>query len=126
MAQPSLVDSETSRRKIHKVILVVPVNTIVNWENEFQKWTKGLRNKLTIFNVSTAEPYRRPSLVEQWSSWGGILLTSDALFRNMAKIEKTERLIKDTDAIILDERYVHSYTIHFWTCTRISYYSNQQ
>ena len=106
MLQPSLTDPETGRGRIHKIVLVVPVNTLANWENEFDKWTKGMQKKLTIFNVSGAETFARHRLVKQWSNWGGILLTSDALFRNMAKLEDIEKLLSATDAIVLDERYV--------------------
>ena len=106
MLQPSLVDPVTGRGRIHKVLLVVPVNTLANWENEFDKWTKGMKKKLTIFNVSGAETFARHKLVKQWSRLGGILLTSGALFRNMAKLEDIEKLLSDTDAVVLDERYV--------------------
>jgi len=105
MLQPSLIDSRTGRGRIHKVLLVVPVNTIANWEIEFNKWTKGMRKRLIIFNVSDAETHARHGVVEKWSDWGGVLLTSDALFRNMVKIEKIEKLLEDADAVILDESH---------------------
>ena len=106
MMQPSLYDSEMNRGKIHKALLVVPVNTIANWENEFDKWTKGInkRNKLAIFNVSIAQKWGRRNLVKHWSRVGGILLTSIALFRSMAEREDTGMLLSATDVIILDER----------------------
>ena len=103
----SLADSETFRGKIHKGLLVVPVNTISNWENEFDKWTKGIKmKKLPIFNVSSAEKHARRRMVENWSDCGGILLTSVNLFRNLAKRDDIGKLLSATDVIVLDERYV--------------------
>lgn len=108
MAQPSLFDSEMGRGVIHKCLLVVPVNTLANWENEFEKWTKGLekKEKLDIFNVSSAEKYGRHRMIEHWSRVGGILLTSVGLFRSMAGRKDIEKLLSGTDVIVLDERYV--------------------
>ena len=106
MNQPSLYDSEACRGRIHKALLVVPVNTIANWDNEFEKWTKGMdrRTKLTVFNISKSPKQERYSLVRFWSSAGGILLTSTGLFRSMAEIDETGTLLRATDVIILDER----------------------
>lgn len=105
MVQPSLFDLGTSRGKIHKCLLVVPVNTIANWEDEFDKWTKGIKSKLTIFNVSSADKRFRRRIVKQWSQVGGVLLTSVNLFRSMAKIEDIEKLLSATDVIVLDESH---------------------
>eukprot|EP00536_Pseudo-nitzschia_multiseries_P010544 jgi/Psemu1/26263/gm1.26263_g len=104
MLQPSLVDTLTDRGKIYKTLLVVPVNTLVNWENEFIKWTRMLPNRLTIFNVSSATMLRRDAVAERWSNEGGILLTSDAMFRSMTKIESIQKLLAGADSIVLDER----------------------
>ena len=104
MMQPSLIDSETGTGKIHKALLVVPVNTIANWENEFDKWTKGMYNKLPIFNVSKTKTYNREKVIRCWSSAGGVLLTSIGLFRSIAGREDTGELISNADVIVLDER----------------------
>jgi SNF2 family DNA or RNA helicase len=104
MMQPSLFDSGMGHGKIHKGLLVVPVNTITNWENEFDKWTKGMIRKIQIFNVSRADKHSRRMVIEQWSSFGGILLTSVGLFRTMAERKDTEKHILATDVIVLDER----------------------
>mmetsp|Transcript_24535 Transcript_24535/g.67732 ORF Transcript_24535/g.67732 Transcript_24535/m.67732 type:complete len:1132 (+) Transcript_24535:802-4197(+) len=105
MFQPSLINPMTGRGTICKTVLVVPVNTLVNWENEFGKWTKTLRNKLNIFNISRSAMLRRDAMAQCWSNEGGILLTSDAMFRIMARIETIQKLIADADAIVLDESH---------------------
>ena len=104
MVQPALCDTKTGRGKIHKVLLVVPVNTIANWESEFEKWTKGMITKLPVFNVASAEKSLRRIIVKQWSNSGGILLVSVNLFRSMAKLEDVEKMLSTTDVIVLDER----------------------
>ena len=105
MLQPSLVDPKTDRGKVHKVLLVVPVNTISNWESEFEKWMKGLERKLTITNISSVEMYSRKRLIRGWSNVGGVLLVSTALFRNIMKHDEMEKHLVSADAVVLDERY---------------------
>lgn len=104
--QSSLYDSKRGRGKIHKSLLVVPVNTIANWENEFEKWTKEMddKSRLRVVNLSTAAKQTRRMMVQQWSTFGGVLLTSVNLFRSMAAREPIEKLLSSTDVIILDER----------------------
>lgn len=104
MMQPSLFDSGMGHGKVHKSLLVVPVNTIANWENEFDKWTKGMIKKIQIFNVSRADKYSRRLVIEQWSNFGGILLTTVGLFRSMVERKDIEKHILATDVIVLDER----------------------
>ena len=106
MTPPSLYDSEVYKQKIHKTLLVVPVNTIANWDNEFEKWTEGMANgtKLGVFNVSRTPKQERYALVQTWSSVGGVLLTSTGLFRSMAQRDDTGELLRATDLVVLDER----------------------
>lgn len=107
MRQPSLFDRSTQRGKIHKVLLVAPVNTLVNWEAEFAKWTRGLNQKITLHNLGDGDKRFREKQIGQWDEMGGVLLTSDAVFRNLSKVKELEEslLSPGPDAVVLDERY---------------------
>jgi SNF2 family DNA or RNA helicase len=92
------------QNKIQTVILVVPVNTLVNWENEVDKWTKDI-GRLRIINL--AERTNRERAIEEWDEQGGILLTSDALFRSVIKrLTSHAHFLQKTNVIILDEAHI--------------------
>eukprot|EP00980_Cylindrotheca_fusiformis_P024895 scaffold12678_cov116-Cylindrotheca_fusiformis.AAC.2 len=96
----------TGRRFIHNVILVAPVNTIRNWENEFEKWTRDMRSSIRVYNL--AENGSRSRTIHRWAKEGGVLLTSDALFRGIVKKMEFEEYLRSPgpDAIILDEAHI--------------------
>lgn len=102
----TLDDSSNKKRAIHTVILVVPVNTIVNWENEFEKWTHKMGTIIRVHNL--AESTNRVHAIEKWSKQGGVLLMSDALFRNVVKKNLCENHLRapGPDVIIIDEAHI--------------------
>lgn len=104
MKQSSLHDKCT----IHKVLLVVPVNTLVNWEAEFAKWITGMNQKITVYNLGDGDKRFREKQVRKWADKGGVLITSDAVFRNLTKIEDLDTCLfsPGPDAVVVDERYV--------------------
>ncbi|KAK6016615.1 SNF2 family protein, partial [Ostertagia ostertagi] len=72
-----------------KVLVIVPINTIQNWYNEFEKWIpryseKGeLCRQFEVFllgdSVKTFD--QRVNLIEEWSRKGGVLLIGYEMFR---------------------------------------------
>jgi SNF2-related domain len=108
MRQPSLYDSSTHRGRIHKVLLVAPVNTLANWEAEFNKWTAGMNQKVKVYNLGDGDKRFREKLISQWDDEGGVLIASDGVFRVDSKIKDLEGslLTPGPDAVVLDEWYV--------------------
>jgi transcriptional regulator ATRX len=96
---------EKSRRPLLKsVLLVVPVNTVANWENEFRKWTDHLDPSIRVSNLTDVNRDARPTAIRGWENRGGVLLLSDSLFsRLMGNAEYTERL--QPDILVLDEAH---------------------
>jgi SNF2 family DNA or RNA helicase len=86
--------------------LVAPVNTIRNWENEFDKWTQGMGTLIRVHNL--ADGGNRGRTIQRWAKQGGVLLTSDALFRNTVKKMEFEQYLRSPgpDVIILDEAHI--------------------
>lgn len=75
------------------------------WENEFSKWTEGLKDKINLHNPGEGQgkPFRM-KILKRWTKIGGVLLISDALFRTSMKTQAMNELLIKPDAIFLDER----------------------
>ncbi|CAF1412645.1 unnamed protein product [Adineta steineri] len=73
------------------VLIVVPINTIQNWANEFNRWCPvGNPNidyqrpyQLYIINETSKKLVQRAKIVENWSQTGGALLIGYEMFRLM-------------------------------------------
>ncbi|CAJ1961919.1 unnamed protein product [Cylindrotheca closterium] len=98
---PSL-QNDVGQPKIRFAILVAPVNTIRNWENELGKWTEKLGTHIDVHCVSSGGHHKQ--VIRTWAKTGGVLLMSDALFRNNVKVSK-EELQDLADVIFLDEAH---------------------
>jgi SNF2 family DNA or RNA helicase len=110
MYHPKLVHPETKQRLMQRILLVVPVNTLVNWESELYKWTCDCSNPLTVRDLGLDKKARFRSLV-RWKRRGGILPMSMQTFVSMCKeIKKEEqRSIKDefdADILVIDEAHL--------------------
>ncbi|CAD6191933.1 unnamed protein product [Caenorhabditis auriculariae] len=72
-----------------KVLIIVPINTIQNWNAEFDKWmprfsTSGeaIRSfEVFLFGDSVKSFDQRVNLIEQWETKGGVLLIGYDMFR---------------------------------------------
>jgi hypothetical protein len=101
---PSMVCEKSRRPLLKSVILVVPVNTVANWENEFRKWNDHLDPSIRVSNLTDVNRDARPTAIRGWENRGGVLLLSDSLFtRLMGKAEYKERL--QCDILVLDEAH---------------------
>lgn len=78
-------EDEEARQFIHTVLLVVPVNTIANWKNEFERWTDKLEHTVRVFDVSEVKKEARLRMIRTWSDRGGVLLIGSDLYSNLLK-----------------------------------------
>ncbi|KAL3943890.1 MAG: hypothetical protein SGBAC_002048 [Bacillariaceae sp.] len=99
---PSL-QNDIGQPRMQFAILVAPVNTIQNWENEFGKWTEKLGTHIDVHCLSSGGNHKQ--VIKAWAKIGGVLLMSDALFRNNVKDFK-EELQDLADVIVLDEAHI--------------------
>jgi RAD54-like protein 2 len=57
------------------VIILVPVNTLENWVDEFEKWAPAPDNvKLFVVNDQAKSWKLRYTLISRWCEEGGVLL----------------------------------------------------
>ncbi|KAE9418527.1 hypothetical protein Angca_004286 [Angiostrongylus cantonensis] len=91
-----------------KVLIIVPVNTIQNWMNEFEKWTPryleagGYGRQFEVFllgdSVKTFD--QRVNIIEEWLRKGGVLLVGYEMFRLLIRSTQPKRPSKLKTTVI--------------------------
>lgn len=86
-----LMNSEKTR--VEKVLVVCPLNTVLNWVEEFKKWSPKSTNFEVFELVSYKQNSGRHFIVKEWFKEGGVLVIGYDMFRNLVN-EKNKRLSK--------------------------------
>ncbi|UJR26103.1 hypothetical protein I4U23_007449 [Adineta vaga] len=91
------------------VLIVVPINTIQNWANEFNRWcpvddpTIGYKRpyQLYILNETSKKFEQRAKIVRNWSQTGGTMIIGYEMFRLMVtkKTPQTSTSTRTTNRI---------------------------
>ena len=108
--------------RCNRVLILLPINVMRNWEFEVEKWTKDCKYKIPVFEISSdikalaneIKASQRLKKLENWFQKGGIMLMGYTMFSNLVhgKFLKTlktrqrfrEFLVKPgPDLIICDE-----------------------
>ncbi|EPB73150.1 protein, SNF2 family [Ancylostoma ceylanicum] len=86
----------------NKILIIVPVNTIQNWYNEFEKWmpryteTGEVGRHFDVFllgdSVKTFD--QRVNMIEDWSRKGGVLLIGYEMFRLLIRSTQPKKPTK--------------------------------
>ena len=111
--------------KCNRVLILMPINVIRNWENEFDKWTRSCEYKIPVYEMTNDERIlanepknnKRLKDLERWTQNGGVFLMGYTMFanlvhgkflRNSTLCEKFKKcLVKPgPDLIICDEGHL--------------------
>jgi SNF2 family DNA or RNA helicase len=88
LTHPSLIRA-SGRRIIRTALLIAPVNTLANWETEFQKWvgTSSGRRKIPgiLFYSWNDHKSKTKEIVKEWNKFGGILCVSTEKYASACK-----------------------------------------
>ncbi|XP_018324185.1 transcriptional regulator ATRX homolog [Agrilus planipennis] len=69
---------------ISKVLVVCPLNTVLNWVEEFQKWLEDVDGDIDIYEMAKAKSnIDRQCIVRNWAEDGGVLVIGYNMFRNL-------------------------------------------
>lgn len=86
----------SERTGVHRVLVICPLSTVLNWVNEFNMWLQHVETNADL-NVYELSKYKqnndRARIIEQWHKGGGVLVMGYDLFRNLSN-EKGARLRK--------------------------------
>ncbi|XP_074133274.1 transcriptional regulator ATRX isoform X7 [Sminthopsis crassicaudata] len=69
-------------------LVVCPLNTALNWMNEFEKWQDGLddEEKLEVSELATVKrPQERSYMLQRWQEDGGVMIIGYEMYRNLAQ-----------------------------------------
>ena len=105
--------------KTQKSLVLAPVNTLKNWEDEFYKWlNEDLEDDLEVYEISgEKDMWGRADRIRHWGKNGGVLIMGYDMYRNLTnekkKLKKKQREIfmenlvdPGPDLVICDEGHV--------------------
>ncbi|KAM6923727.1 transcriptional regulator ATRX [Xenentodon cancila] len=101
-------------------LVVCPLNTVLNWLNEFEKWQEGLKDdeSLEVTELATVKrPQERAYALQSWQESGGIMIMGYEMYRNLTqgrniKSKKLKETFQKTlvdpgpDLVICDEGHI--------------------
>ncbi|XP_066504540.1 transcriptional regulator ATRX isoform X2 [Hoplias malabaricus] len=101
-------------------LVVCPLNTVLNWLNEFEKWQEGMKDEesLEVTELATVKrPQERALALQRWQEDGGVMIMGYEMYRNLTqgrniKSKKLKETFQKTlvdpgpDFVICDEGHV--------------------
>ncbi|KAL5566846.1 hypothetical protein UlMin_030010 [Ulmus minor] len=102
---------------LRTALIVVPVNVLHNWRQEFLKWKPSEVKPLRVFMLEDVSRERRGELLAKWRAKGGVFLIGYSAFRNLSLFknvkdrntarEKICSALQDgPDILVCDEAHV--------------------
>lgn len=110
--------SHQQQTKIHRVLILMPINVQLNWRGEFKKWTKNCSLQLKVYDLpSTGKDIltARISILETWTRKGGVFLMGYNMFSRLIQgvgISSNKlharfvKAIVNADLVICDEGHL--------------------
>ena len=84
---------DNKRTGVSRVMVICPVNTVKNWQDEYEKWLTG-ELELDVYEMSREKDnWGRADRINQWFREGGVLIIGYQLFRNLVN-EKNKKFKK--------------------------------
>ncbi|XP_015784156.1 transcriptional regulator ATRX homolog isoform X3 [Tetranychus urticae] len=127
----TLLSNEYTNKQIRTILIAVPVNTLKNWSEEFDKWIT--RKRLRTFNiyemVDECDTKSRAHLLCTWKKEGGVMIIGLPIFASLMSLRDAKKknatlsvikAIEDylsdpgPDLLIIDEGHLLKNT-----CTRL-------
>jgi len=71
---------------LQRVLVVCPLNTVLNWQVEFDKWL-SVDDRLEVFVLQdvSGDNWRRADMLSHWLKYGGVMILGYSLYRNLSQ-----------------------------------------
>ncbi|KAL5011678.1 hypothetical protein ScPMuIL_010229 [Solemya velum] len=106
--------------KINKILVICPLNTVLNWQNEFLTWLEDIEmdDDFLVHELSSVKAnWPRAQALQEWHKDGGIMIIGYEMFRNLTqgrhcKTKKLKKIFSDTlvdpgpDLVVCDEGHI--------------------
>lgn len=106
---------------VSRVLVVSPVNTVLNWKAEFKKWLPR-KVGFEIFELTSCkQTHERKYRVSEWYEEGGVLILGYTMFRNISNPSNKaiQKKVKETfQKGLVDPGKDHLYSFGWWFCSR--------
>lgn len=111
-----LVNSK--KTKVHTCMVVAPLNTILNWQYEFEMWQEFTKKEVDVYELSSVKQnVDRAAVLKNWQSSGGVVIIGYDMFRNLTqgshcKSKNQKKIFTETlvdpgpDIIVCDEGHI--------------------
>lgn len=86
----------SERTNVHRVLVICPLSTVLNWVNELKIWMEHVEENadIDVYELSKFKQNNdRAGMIAQWHKGGGVMVMGYDLFRNLSN-EKGARLKK--------------------------------
>jgi len=71
---------------MEKILICCPLNTVLNWENEFNKWIQPADERPTIYVLSYCTNMKeRVYMLSDWFKNGGVVISGYEMYRNLVQ-----------------------------------------
>ena len=89
--------------KMHNILILAPVNTLKNWEDEFYKWlNEDLEDDLEVYEISgEKDMWGRADRIRHWGKNGGVLIMGYDMYRNLTN-ETSKKFKKKQKEIFME------------------------
>lgn len=111
-----LVNSK--KTKVHTCMVVSPLNTILNWQYEFEMWQEFTKKEVDVYELSSVKQNAdRAAVLKNWHSNGGVMIIGYDMFRNLTqgshcKNKNQKKIFSESlvdpgpDIIVCDEGHI--------------------
>ncbi|XP_077597568.1 transcriptional regulator ATRX-like isoform X2 [Stigmatopora nigra] len=110
---------QSQRLNLKTALVVCPLNTVLNWISEFNKWQKNLgKDREKVWELATLKQFKpRLQALQSWQKTGGVMIMGYEMYRNLCFLlprfdaeskQQVKKILVDPgpDLVICDEGHI--------------------